>query len=309
MCCLDSVLFHPPLPDGWEDGIEHYPDNTYSELKRVAGRFFGVPSECVIPGNGSSELIRLFAEVVYEKGDVAIIVAPTFEEYEFSCRMFGANVRRFSYWRLLQGEFPDVSGVKALYVCNPNNPTGSLIKRESILKFIELCLENDTFLFLDEVFIELSEPDESVSSCVVEYPNLFIIRSLTKAFGIPGIRVGFGLANPEIAPLIERCRLVWNLGSLQTKVAIHFLSNGYEHLERARELIKVEREYLTQKLKELGLNPYPSDVNFILVDLGGIKASRLTEEMEKEGVLVRDCTSFALPNHIRVAVRRREENE
>ncbi|MHC1597459.1 MAG: threonine-phosphate decarboxylase CobD [Methermicoccaceae archaeon] len=301
-----NPLGPPPLPDGWGARIEHYPDDDYSELKSAAASFFGTSPECIVPGNGSSELIRLFAETVLERGDTVVLPTPTFSEYEFACRLFGASVRIVPDEKLLDVPTHDI---KAVFVCNPNNPTGRLLKREQVLELAERCSDTDTALFVDEAFIELSDTDESVASHVEEYESLFVIRSLTKAFAVPGIRVGFAITSPHVASLMNMARLTWTLGALQEAVAIEFLRKANPYLDSARRLIREEREFLRQGFEQLGLSPQPSSVNYMLVDTKDVNSASFCEHMKDEGVLVRDCTSFGLePRFIRVAVRTHEEN-
>jgi len=302
-----NPLGPPPMPEGWLSRIEHYPDDTYAELREVVADFVGTSPECIVPGNGSSELIRLFAELTLERGDVVVIPTPTFSEYEFACRLFGARVSTVPADELL-----DVStrGIRAVFLCNPNNPTGTLVAREDVLQLAERCSHTDTALFVDEAFIELADSDESVASCVDEYESLFVIRSLTKSFAVPGIRVGFAITHPEVASLMNTARLTWTLGALPEAVAVEFMRNASPYLERARTLIRRERAFLEQGFRRLGLHPEPSSVNYMLVGMGDVDSTLFCEHMKAEGILVRDCRSFGLGGrYIRVAVRTREENE
>ncbi|NLX39251.1 MAG: threonine-phosphate decarboxylase [Methanothrix sp.] len=315
-----NPLGHPPLEDlilREMKKIGHYPDNDYVAYRRSCARFVGVDPENVVPGNGSSELMRLFAEALIEEGERVLIPTPTFGEYEAQSRLFGAEVVHVP-----QGirepkspkDFLDdalLGGAKAAFICNPNNPTGILLPRSEVAELAERCERAETFLFVDEAFIELSDPDQSVAAMAPEMEHLFVVRSLTKSFGVPGIRLGFGVAGDELAEVMNRTRLPWSISSLASAAGTHLLAQE-GHLVESRRVIKEEIRWLTRELKRLGLDPIESSVNFILVGVvgAGIRSSELVREMERERVLVRDCRSFGLgEDYVRVAVRRREENE
>ena len=184
----------------------------------------------------------------------------------------------------------------------PNEEIASLAKR---------CEESETFLLVDEAFIELSDPDQSIARLAPKAEYLFVMRSLTKSFGVPGLRLGFGVANPAVAEIMDRARIPWSLGSIASAAGSYLLGEE-DFLERSRTVIREELEYLTFALQRLGLRPLESMVNFILVDVtsSGLASDDLAHRMMAEGVLVRDCQSFGLgKSYIRLAVRNRNENE
>ncbi len=293
--------------------IGHYPDSSYRGFCRAAARFVQVDPECIVPGNGSSELIRIFAEAVLEEGDLAIIPTPTFGEYENQSHLAGGRTERLAIGGdglpLLRDS--DLNRAKALFLCNPNNPTGWLLSQNQVLELADRCEEAEVFLLVDEAFIELSRPEESVAQIAPSREYLFVMRSLTKSFGVPGMRLGFGVTNPLLAEIMNRAKIPWSIGSIAAAAAEYLL--GCEgHLTRSRELIAEELNYLIPALKDLGLDPLPSQVNFILVNIqsSGIGSDTLAERTLDSGVLVRDCQSFGLEkSYIRVAVRGHEENE
>lgn len=285
--------------------ISDYPDNRYLRFKKAAADHLNVLPENIVPGSGSTELIRLFAETVIEKGDNVIIPSPTFGEYEFQCRLFGANIKYSDLKEL------EPKGCKAVFLCNPNNPTGRLIKRRDVIDMAEKCASKEAFLFVDEAFIELSNPRESVADFAASNDFVIVLRSLTKTYAIPGLRVGFAVASPDLAWLLNNIRLPWNLNSIAQAVGEHLLKNNKKYIRRSLGLIGKERNWLTSKLGSVrGLKPYPSDANFILVDAGefAMGSGELAQRMLRHGIILRDCASFGLENHIRVAVRRRSEN-
>ncbi len=288
--------------------IDTYPDNRYAIFKKAAAGSLNVWPENIIPGNGSSELIRLFAEAVIETGDKVMIPIPTFGEYEFQCRLFGAEIEHVDYGSIIEFEPEDC---KAVFLCNPNNPTGNLLKKKEILQLAQRCVESETFLFVDEAFIELSDAKQSISGFAASNDFAVVLRSLTKTYAVPGLRIGFAIASPDLAGILNNIRLPWNLNSVALAVGERLLKNSRSYIDRSIELIKKEREWLASRLKSIrGFKPYPSDTNFILVDVKefSLSSTELTERMLSHGVIVRECSSFGLENHIRVAVRKRSEN-
>jgi L-threonine-O-3-phosphate decarboxylase len=310
-----NPLGSPPLEGVIHEELKrigHYPDNNYAQLKAAAARFVGVPLENIVPGNGSSELIRLFAETALEDGDLALVPQPTFGEYENQCLLMGARVRKVP----IKDGRPDLRDsdlkeAKALFICNPNNPTGDLLSKEEVLSLARRCEREEVFLLLDEAFIELSSPEESLAASALDMEYLFVMRSLTKSFGVPGLRLGFGVTNAPLARVMNLARIPWSISSLAAAAGAYLLGQE-EHLERSRKLICEELIWLAQGLKDLGLEPMKSHVNFILVDISssGQGSDQLAEKLASRGVLVRDCQSFGLgKGYIRVAVRGREENQ
>lgn len=315
-----NPLGHPPLEDlilGEMKRVGHYPDNDYVEFRRACAKFVGVDPKNIVPGNGSSELMRLFAEALIEEGDKVVITSPTFGEYEAQSRLFGAeivHVQRGIKNPKDPADFLDdvlLEEAKAVFICNPNNPTGFLLPGSEIADLARRCERAETFLFVDEAFIELADPDQTVADMAPEMEHLFVIRSLTKSFGVPGIRLGFGIAGDYLADVMNKTRLPWSISSLASAAGAHLLAQN-DHLVKSRLVIKEELVWLTGELRRLGLDPVKSSVNFILVGVAptGLKSSELVERMESERILVRDCRSFGLgEDYVRVAVRNREENK
>ncbi|MCL7412145.1 MAG: threonine-phosphate decarboxylase CobD, partial [ANME-2 cluster archaeon] len=301
--------------------IDHYPDNRYVKFKNSAAAFAGVEPENIIPTNGSSELIRLIAETILEHGDMVLLAQPTFDEYELNIKLMGAIPENIEYREVFQGngEIDErlLSRSKAVFICNPNNPTGTLIAGSDLAKLAQKCQQNETFLVVDEAFIELSDPAQSIAGLVDN--NLFVIvmRSMTKVFAIPGMRIGYGIAHRDLAARMENIRIPWNLGTIPDTVGSWLLdvhAKDPSYLERTRKLIHEERLWLTSRLSLIrGFFPVPSSTNFILIKIRdfGMDSGELTERMRHQGILIRDCASFRRMGHdyIRVAVRTREENQ
>ena len=309
-----------------EEEIGRYPDNRYLRLRGAFADFVErysnspkyskkITAENIIPANGSSEMIRLFAETVVRRGDRVIIPAPTFDEYAFQCQLFGATVQYCDYSQILGLTSTELSDASAVFLCNPNNPTGDLISRRDVMGLADRCSDHETFLFVDEAFIELADPAQSIAHAVLDSDFVLVLRSLTKVFAVPGLRIGFGIASRELAELLNRVRLVWNVGAPAEITGMRLMdaSMKSDYLEQSIDLIRKEREYLTKGLIDRGFTPLKSNINFILVDItdADMDSHELTQELLEHGVLVRDCTSFRNlgAGYVRVAVRTRQENQ
>lgn len=292
-----SVNPFPPKFD-WNctpDHLSYYPDDTYSELKeRISQVFHRDPSEICV-GNGSIEIIRVFCSVTLGYGAGAgrfFIDPPTFGEYELSARLAGAE----------RTSNPHTADVR--FVCNPNNPTGILRSRADLLKDLGAVKQHGGILFCDEAYISLADPAQSVAD--IRNPGLFVLHSLTKSFSVPGLRIGFGFGEPDLIEKIETARSPWCVNAYAEAFALQALLH-LDDLCVARAAIATERERLASGIRDLGLTCNPSSVNYLLVDCGRDVTS-LCAMLARKNILVRDCTSFGLPECIRVAVRTSDEN-
>jgi threonine-phosphate decarboxylase len=301
-------------------GIPSYPDSNSVELRKaVAARFDGLSEDNVVVGNGSTELIYLFVETFMKKGDVALVPAPTFGEYERAVRKIG-EVPRYVKPNLDFQFSPAVfarylSGAKIVFFCNPNNPTSILTSPEHLTEIVERALDENVLVFLDEDFLEFVDGEEHLSLIgkIRRYPNLFVLRSFTKIFGLTGLRVGYGVASEEIIKVLLNAKIPWNVNCLGQVAAVAALGDE-EHLRKTRDLIRAEKAFLTRGLTQInGFKVFPADANFIFMDIrqSGYTAAELTKKMLGYGMLIRDCSSFrALDEYyIRVAVKTRRENE
>lgn len=299
--------------------IANYPDSNSNELRQsIASNFTGLTKNNIVVGNGSTELMYLFAETFMNKGDVAVIPAPTFGEYESAVRKTGETpkfVKLNNNLNLESATFTrEITGAKIVFLCNPNNPTSMLIPSEALTEIIEHALKQNSLVFLDEDFLEFveNEKDLSMISKIKKYPNLFILRSFTKIFGLTGLRIGYGIASEEITNVLLCAKIPWNVNCLAQAAAVAALKD-VDHLRITRKLIKKEKAQLLADLGEIkSFKIFPSDANFFLVDIrkSGYTASELSNKLLNEGILIRDCTSFRGldPYYIRLAVKTHLEN-
>jgi threonine-phosphate decarboxylase len=298
------------------DSVMHYPDSDATELKKALSLFHGVNDTQIIVANGSTELIYLLPRLI--GGKRGLVVAPAFSEYAKALISAGMEVH---YLKLdpedgfhFSADMLEKSlseGYDMMFLCNPGNPAGNLISRSVIREALDLCRAAGTFLVLDEAFMDFSEPD-SAKSIVVNDGNGIVLRSMTKFYAIPGLRVGYALGSSGLVGTLRSLRGPWSVNTLAQIAAVASLSDE-SHVRRTSTFVENERTYLTDELARIGaLKIYPSTANYLLIKIEkNISAGKLRLELMKRFILIRDCSNFEGLNgeFFRIAVRKREENE
>ncbi len=285
--------------------VNRHPDSESTEFRECLSEKIGVSPDNILAGSGSTELIRLIAQTYFGHGDSVLILEPTFGEYRVACQILGAEV--VSQWGNETENFAHsieetVDLVKrnhhrGVFICNPNNPTGRYLSRQEIEIALDAC--KDTLLVLDEAYI--SFVDESWNSLdLIDRGNVVIVRSMTKDYGLVGLRLGYAVAPREIIDALRRVRPPWNVNVVAQKAGTAVLNNtGY--LERCKREIKKAKQFLADELCQLGFTLVPSETNFFLVKV--TNAGDFRTALLKQSILVRDCSSFGLPEYIRIAAR------
>ncbi len=296
--------------------ISEYPDPYSRELKNAIMEYTGVDKECVVVGNGANELIHLFAAAFVKKGDKVVIPVPTFFEYEFSCDKNSGDINYvelndFAFNKELIMDAINKES-KLLFLCNPNNPSGILAHQKDVEAVLEHAYNNNTLVMLDECFIDFVDDPQKNSflSAFKNYENLVVLRTLTKGFGLAGLRVGYCLANKKISWVLDKTKVPWSVNALAQKAAVAALGD-IAHLDKTRSLIKREKKYLLENIAKMKqYKPYRSDTNFFLIKLADIDSPLLQEQLLKKNILVRDCSTFTAlgTDFIRVAVQRHKAN-
>ncbi|MCK4417440.1 MAG: pyridoxal phosphate-dependent class II aminotransferase, partial [Candidatus Latescibacteria bacterium] len=299
--------------------IVHYPDPQCSDLVEKLSTHHQIDPETLLIGNGVSGLIYLLARII--TSDAVLIPVPTFCEYERAVRISGGQVIRFYMredegFRLDLGQLTqELSGVSAVFLGRPNNPTGSVIPKDPLLAFAGECERRGIFLIVDEAFVDFSETAELVSLIneIKQFQHLIVLRSFTKIYAFPGLRLGYAVAHPPVIKQLRRLQPPWSVNTLAQRAGVLVLDcPGY--LQRTRELIRRERTFLFNRLAQMdGIVPFPSDANFILCEIHNISidAAILRRLLGQQGILIREGSSFeGLSRYFfRIAVRSRRENE
>lgn len=303
------------------DGVGHYPDDSCEELKDVISKTFNVGEECIVVGAGSSDIIRNVPNAFFNRGDCVVIPRPSFAEYTQQCRIVGAEIDyldllpeddfRIDADRLLE----KAAGAKAVYICNPNNPTGRIEPKDKLVRIVRECEDMGVLVFLDETLLELVPGfvDNTLSGMVSRFNNLVVASSLTKSFAIPGIRIGFGMASPGIAESMDKVRMTWNVGQIEQAVAIALLKDCQSYVDHAAGVMAEESEAMNAALKAVGFPAGDvSDSFFYFNSLEpiGMDAPEFKARMMTHGIAVRDCSSFGpeFSSYVRYSVKDKERN-
>ncbi|MDD3852281.1 MAG: histidinol-phosphate transaminase [Syntrophomonadaceae bacterium] len=292
--------------------IHLYPDANCFNLKKALSSYHDVPTTGILIGNGSDELLKLLAETFLSSGDQIIVGQPTFSEYEFTALIMGAEcievpLKDFTHDlpAMLDAITPKT---KMIIICNPNNPTGTIVNRMQIKEFMSK-LPPDILVVFDEAYYEYVESPEY--STGLEYlaqgRNVIVLRTFSKIYGLAALRIGYGLTSTEIAQAVERVMEPFNVNSPAQIGAVAALQDQ-EHVKRSRELNKQGKQYLYNEFKRMGLTYVPTEANFIFMDTG-VDGREVFNRLLKLGVIVRTGDIFGLPTFIRVTVGTAEENQ
>jgi len=298
--------------------LGRYPDSNGFELKKVLSASLDVPANWITLGNGSNDILELAARAVAQLGDDIIFSRHAFAVYPLASQAVGARAIEVaptaSYGHDLPAMLKAVqsSGDKAklVFVANPNNPTGSYLQPAEIESFLQAVPAN-VVVVLDEAYNEYLAPEQRYDAIawVKRFPNMILSRSFSKAYGLAGLRIGYGVAQPALTDLLNRIRQPFNVNSLAQAAAIAafqdsaFLQQGYE-VNRAGYL------QLTQAFTEMGLTYLPSAGNFVLVKVGEDDEAgvRVNLALLKRGIIVRPVGNYGLPKWLRISIGLPEEN-
>jgi threonine-phosphate decarboxylase len=305
---------HRAFQESYQE-IPRYPDPYGQELKETLAERHGMRSEELLLGNGSTQLIYLLCFALRPRK--ALVVGPAFSEHANALRLAGARVRFLSLAADDSFRFPTEKFMAAwakdndiVFLTTPNSVTGQLIPRAEIETIARLALIKRTFLVVDEAFIDFVER-ESVKQLIRDNPYVIILRSLTKFYALPGLRLGYILAHSRRIKQLSTYLEPWSVNGPAQKVALACLSDLSFGLKTERWLRR-ERNFLAQALSELkGFESYPSTTNFLLVRItNDTGALELRSFLLQRKMLIRACNSFAGlgTDHFRVAVKRRQDN-
>lgn len=294
--------------------VQHYPDPDWGGLPALLAEHLGVREECLALGNGGAELIFLLPKVLKIKR--ALIAAPTFSEYATALKAAGCY---FEYLVSSKGFYPQVdeivtrlSDFDTLYLCNPNNPTGHVIEYNELQYILEAARSHGVTVVVDEAFMDFVEGREkhTVMPLAAKSEGLVALYSLTKFFGIPGLRLGAAVAAPKVIQGFRENKDPWSINALALAAGEAALRDSF-HMEATLRAVKAERQFLFESLSALGLKVFPGRANFLLVDVSpaGLTSGEVVKALGLMGVLVRDCSNFKGlgSSYIRLAVRKREE--
>ncbi|MBU5229218.1 pyridoxal phosphate-dependent aminotransferase [Intestinimonas butyriciproducens] len=296
-------------------GAVHYPDPLCRVLTEGIARRDGVEREWVLCGNGAADLIFRLAFALRPKR--ALVTAPTFSEYQEAMEAAGSEVvyHRLTPdndFNLTDAVLEDLDGrLEMAFFCTPNNPTGQPIARGLMERILERCAGRGIRLVVDECFLALSDSGDSggLAGYVKSYPNLLLLRAFTKCYAMPGLRLGYCITSDTgLLDRLSRCAQPWSVSAPAQAAGVAALQEPLHPL-LARQLIEVERRWLTGELAGLGLRVFPSAANYLLFQRAGV--TDLRERLLKRGILIRSCANYVglTEDYYRIAIRLRGENE
>jgi len=313
-------------PLGWPRGmvtayrrafrrVAHYPEPYAETLTAVLAQYHGLAPTSILVGNGSTQLIYLLARVVVPRR--VLVVAPSFSEHETAFRLAGTQVSRFFLrpptFALAIDKLKNALavGYDALIITNPNSPTGVLIPRTVMTEIACLCRQLRMQLIVDETFVDWVE-EESLKHFATENTSVIVLRSLTKFFALPGLRVGYLIAHPTLTSRLREHMEPWSVNSIAQAVAIPCVRDQ-SFIERSRRFIERERSWLVNRLTTIsGLQVFSSVANFLLLRITtkGLDASTFCQHGEEARVLIRECRNFPGlgKQFFRIAIRTRREH-
>jgi histidinol-phosphate aminotransferase len=289
--------------------VERYPDREALTLRRALADRMGVSPAQILVGNGTAELLWLVAVAFIRPGDQSLIIGPTFGEYRRVALLMGAKVETWTATRE-RGFAVEPEGIalrlhelepRLVFVCNPNNPTGTVLSPEVIPAWA--AAHPQTLFVVDEAYLAFAPGLRSALTASED--NILVLRSMTKDYALAGLRLGYAVGHPSVIDALGHTRPAWNVNALAQAAGVAALGDQ-AHLRMSLDaLIRAKAELVTA-LSDEGLAPLPSAVHFFLVQVGDGCAFR--QALLSEGILVRDCASFGLPAYVRIATRRPEEN-
>ena len=292
--------------------MEYYPDSHSSDLISSLKKYTGLAESNLIVGNGSIEIIYNFCSTFLSKKRILIPV-PTFGEYEAAAKLADCKITFFKTMNLAENLDSFISQIPAngcVFVCNPNNPTGTILSKKQMIKILLAAKHKSCLVFVDECFIELvPQSNQSILNLVKKYDNLFVLRSLTKSFGLAGIRIGYAGASKQIIDILQKIKIPWSVNALAQEAGIIAIKNK-SHLIESKSIIKKESSFLKKKIADIqGFECHDSSTNFILIKIKQ-DSTKLQRKLLKHKVLIRDCKSFrGLNNHyIRIAIKSHKDN-
>ena len=290
--------------------IDRYPDRQSLALRRRLAQHHDVAIDQILVANGSMELIWFVALAYLRPGDASLILEPTFGEYERVVRLMGATRRAYAARPETRFEIDEGALLETLqrlqprlmFICNPNNPTGTHLPVDAIAAWA--ARHPETLFVVDEAYLPfVAGPPPSMIRHLRR--NILVLHSMTKAHALAGIRLGYAVGDAEVIATLDKVRPTWNVNAMAQAAGVAAL-NDVTHLTQTLAQVSQDKAALVAELESLGLTPLPSATHFFLCRVG--QASALRRSLLRQGILVRDCASFGLPDYMRIASRRAREN-
>lgn len=290
--------------------LHYYPDGGAYELKQALSEHFALSPQAFTVGNGSENLIEILVKALGEPGDEAIVSAYTFATIPLVLQAAGMHLQVVptQNWRCDVPAF--IAAIrpnsKMVFIVNPNNPTGTYVNREGLASILS-HVSSETWVIVDEAYNEYIHAEDYSEALpyLSQYPNLIILRTFSKIYGLAGLRLGYAISHPDVADLLNRARLPFNVNSLALRAGVAALRDQ-AHVRASVKLNDEGMQQYEKGLLELGLNFIPSVANFITVDVGD--AAKIYQRLLAKGVIVRPLQAYGMPKHIRISIGHGKDN-
>ena len=299
------------------DKLVNYPDPYYIELRKKIAKFNSLNMDNIIVGNGATEILFLYIRALKPKK--VLILAPCFAEYERALKSVGAQIEYFEL-KEKNNFYPDIQTLKKklegqhydlFLFCNPNNPTGQLIKFDDVKDLAAICKKQDMKIFIDEAFIEFVENWKEKTAALLKNKDVFIMRAFTKFFAIPGLRLGYGISfDEELMNKLQAEKEPWSVNTFANLAGLVMLDDK-DYIKKSEKWVAEEKNFLYKELsKNKNLKVYKSECNFLLIKLLTTTSQEIQTKLLEKNILVRDASNFQFldESYIRVAVKDREKN-
>lgn len=287
-----------------------YPDGTCFELKKSLAKHYELTEDNFVLGNGSDEILQLIALTYLQDGDEVLLSEGTFSEYKFVAQIVNAGIRAVplkDYTYDLDGFLKQVtSKTKVIFLCNPNNPTGTYFSQAKLVTFLKK-ISPEALIVMDEAYYEYASGDDYPETIPLlkEYPNLIILRTFSKIFSLAGFRIGFGIAHPEIIKSLNTVRQPFNINYLAQKAAVEVLKQqGW--LSTVFKFNEAGKKYLYAELAKLKVKYLPTKTNFIFIETDRLGVE-IFRALLKKGIIIRPMAGFGFEKAIRVSIGTLEE--
>ena len=320
-----SSSINPLGPPGWVKGVlseasssvTAYPDSTSRGVRSAIARHWNAQTDALLVGNGSTELIFLAARAFHPRRTA--IIGPTFSEYERAARLVGSEIHHIPLdisdgfgWNPTDEDRDAIAGSDVCYVCNPNNPSGTILKREVLLGMMRCC--SKTLFVVDEAFVDFVPEHDFVSLLkdYQKYNNLVVLRSFTKFYAIAGLRLGYAMADPALICAMQAMKEPWSVNSLAQAVGERLLDDK-AFAEKTRAWLPPQRDWLMGELLQFpNLECIPSKVNYLLWKIRGcdMDSHRLFKRLLEDRIVIRDASNFQGldSSYLRIAIKAHPEN-
>ncbi len=291
-----------------------YPDANHYYLKETLASEYNVTTDQILIGNGLDDVNRILAETILNPGDEVIIPQPTFSMYESVTLLMDAKPVRIVSTKILGNDLPAMKEAitdrtKLIFICNPNNPTGTFVTKQELTSFLN-DIPNNILVVIDQAYADFADNPEFPNGLELlkeGYDNLIIFQTFSKIHAMAGLRLGFAIANQELIQQMQKVRDPFNVNLLALTAGIAAI-NSKKHILLSKKLVQMGRRHFYEELESLGVEYIPTQANFILINCG--KDSReLYQYLLKNGIIVRPTHSFGLPNYIRVTFGTAEQND